>query len=209
MVKNPSANAGDSFNPWLGKIPGGGNGNPPQYSCLENPVNRGSWKVTVHRITKSQTPLKWLTMPHTSSLNFSFFVWISLSDFVKLSFYIFLCVNICSSLSFLQTAILNSLWGKSQISLSLGSTVRRLLCSLCRVMFLWFSKFLYICFFDPLYLKWQSLPVVLTDWLWERNPFWWPCKRLWALLRPSMDTPAPCFLLSLWKNISVCDLATH
>ena len=76
-------------------------------------------------------------------------------------------------------------------------------------MFLWFSKFLYICFFDPLYLKWQSLPVVLTDWLWEMNPFWWPCKRLWALLRPSMDTPAPCFLLSLWNNISGCDLATH
>ena len=157
-------------------------------------------------------------MPHTSSLNFSlsFFlcVWISLFDFVKLSFcfvclFFFFCIYISSSLSFLQIAILNSLWGKSQISMSLESIVRRLLWSLCDVMFLWFSRFLHICLFDPLYLKWQSLPVVLTDWLWERNPFWWPCKRLWDLLRPLVDTPAPCFLLSLWKNISGCDLATH
>lgn len=93
--------------------------------------------------------------------------------------------------------------------MSLGSIVRRLLWSHCGVMFLWFSTFLHICFFDPLYLKWQSLPVVLTDWLWERNPFWWPCKRLWALLGPLMHTPTPCFLLSLWKDISGCDLATH
>ena len=33
------------FNPWVGKIPGGGNGNPFQYSCLENPMHRGAWKV--------------------------------------------------------------------------------------------------------------------------------------------------------------------
>ena len=36
MVKNPPADAGDRFNPWVGKIPGGGKGNPLQYSCLEN-----------------------------------------------------------------------------------------------------------------------------------------------------------------------------
>lgn len=39
--------------------------------------------------------------------------------------------------------------------------------------------------------------------------FWWPCKRLWALLGLLMDMPTPCFLLSLWKDISGCDLVTH
>ena len=46
MVKNPSANAGDirdvGLIPRLGRSPGGGHGNPLQYSCLENPVDRGS-----------------------------------------------------------------------------------------------------------------------------------------------------------------------
>ena len=38
-----------------GRSPGGGNGNPPQYSCLENPVDRGAWGAIVHRVKKSQT----------------------------------------------------------------------------------------------------------------------------------------------------------
>ena len=46
------------FNPWVGRPPGGGNGNPLQYSCLENPMDRGAWWATVHRVTKSQT---WLS----------------------------------------------------------------------------------------------------------------------------------------------------
>ena len=49
------ANVGDmrhGFNPWIGKIPGGGHGNPLQYSCLENPMDRGAWQATVHRVTK-------------------------------------------------------------------------------------------------------------------------------------------------------------
>ena len=41
-------------NPWLGKSPGGGDGNPLQYSCLENPTDRGAWQATVHRVVKSQ-----------------------------------------------------------------------------------------------------------------------------------------------------------
>ena len=58
MVKNPSANAGDpGLVPGLGKSPGGGYGNPLQYSCLENPVDRGSWRAAVHGVTKSQTRL--------------------------------------------------------------------------------------------------------------------------------------------------------
>jgi len=41
------------FNPWVGKIPGVGNGNPPQYFHLENPMDRGAWQATVHGVTKS------------------------------------------------------------------------------------------------------------------------------------------------------------
>ena len=55
-VKNPSTNAGDTGDvssiPGLGRSPGGGNGNVPQYSCLENSMDRGAWQATVHGITK-------------------------------------------------------------------------------------------------------------------------------------------------------------
>ena len=51
---------------WVGRSPGGGHGNPLQYSCLENPMGRGAWRATVHGVTKSQTRLKWLsTHVHT------------------------------------------------------------------------------------------------------------------------------------------------
>ena len=58
MVKNPPANAGNA-----GSIPGSerplgeGNGNPLQYSCLRNTMNRGAWRVAVHGLTKSLTQL--------------------------------------------------------------------------------------------------------------------------------------------------------
>ena len=58
-VKNPPANAGDVREagsiPGSGRSPGGGYGNPLQYACLENPMDRGAWQATVHRVTKSQT----------------------------------------------------------------------------------------------------------------------------------------------------------
>ena len=58
-IELPPASAGDkgdiSSIPRLGRSPGGGNGSPLQYSCLENPMKRGAWKATVHGITKSQT----------------------------------------------------------------------------------------------------------------------------------------------------------
>ena len=47
--------------PGSGRFPGGENGNPPQYSCLENPMDRGAWWATVHGVTKSQTRLKQLS----------------------------------------------------------------------------------------------------------------------------------------------------
>ena len=46
------------FDPWTGKILGGGHGNPLQYPCLEDPMDRAAWWATVHRFTKSQTRLK-------------------------------------------------------------------------------------------------------------------------------------------------------
>ena len=61
VVKNLPANAQDLRDagsvPGSGRSPGEGNGNPLQYSCLENPMDRGTWRVTVHRVTKSQTRL--------------------------------------------------------------------------------------------------------------------------------------------------------
>ena len=50
--------------PGLGRSSGEENGNPLQYSCLENPMDRGTWKVMLHRVTKSQPKLRWLSM-HT------------------------------------------------------------------------------------------------------------------------------------------------
>jgi len=62
VVKNPPAKAGDRRDPGSipgsGRSPGEGHGNPLQYSCLENPVDRGAWQATVHRISKSRTQLK-------------------------------------------------------------------------------------------------------------------------------------------------------
>ena len=57
MVKNPPANAGEARDmgliPGLGRSPRRGNGNPFQYSCLENSMNRGAWWATVHGVAKS------------------------------------------------------------------------------------------------------------------------------------------------------------
>ena len=61
VVKNLLANAGDARDmssiPGSGRSPGGGNGNPLQYSCLERPMDRGAWWAKVHGVTKSQTQL--------------------------------------------------------------------------------------------------------------------------------------------------------
>ena len=66
VVKNLSASAGDvrdmSLIPGLGRSSGEGHGNPLQYSCLENPVDRGAWQATVHRVEKSRAQLKQLSM---------------------------------------------------------------------------------------------------------------------------------------------------
>ena len=68
MVKNMPANAGNvrdvGLSPGSGRFDGGGHGNILQYSCLENPMNRGAWRAIVHRFAKSQTQVKQLSM-HT------------------------------------------------------------------------------------------------------------------------------------------------
>ena len=54
--KESACKAGDpGLTPRLRKSPGEGNGNPLQYSCLENPMNRGDWRVTVYGVAKSRT----------------------------------------------------------------------------------------------------------------------------------------------------------
>ena len=61
VVKNPPANAGDTRDagsiPELGTSPGRGHGNPLQYSCLENPMDREAWRATIHRVTQNWTQL--------------------------------------------------------------------------------------------------------------------------------------------------------
>ena len=61
VVKNVPANAGDAGDtglmPELERSPEEGNGNPLQYSCWENPMERGAWRSTIHGVTKSQTLL--------------------------------------------------------------------------------------------------------------------------------------------------------
>ena len=66
MVKNPPASAGDIRDLGsilgLGRSPGGEDGNPLQYSCLKNPMDRGAWWATVHSVEKSRRRLKQLSM---------------------------------------------------------------------------------------------------------------------------------------------------
>ena len=64
VVKNSPANEGDVTDevsvPGSGRSPGEGQGNPFEYLCLEDAIDRGAWWATVYGVTKSQIPLKWL-----------------------------------------------------------------------------------------------------------------------------------------------------
>ena len=77
LIMNPPPNAGDARNtgsiPELGRSPGVGNGNPLQYSCLENPMDRAGW-ATVHEVTKSRTRLSTCThkLTGTNTSQFAF-----------------------------------------------------------------------------------------------------------------------------------------
>ena len=67
-VKNPPSNAGDirdmDLIPRSGRFPGRGHGNPIQYSCLENPMDRGAWRATVHSIAESDMTESTCTHTH-------------------------------------------------------------------------------------------------------------------------------------------------
>ena len=70
VVKNPPVNAGDPRDTGLisgsERSPGGGHGNPLQYSCLEHPMDRGAWQATVHGVAESQTGLKQFSVQATT-----------------------------------------------------------------------------------------------------------------------------------------------
>ena len=77
MVKNPPASAGDTGSiPGSGRYPGGGHGNPLQCSFLENPMDIGAWRATVHGVAKSQTGLK----QHSTPVSYSGSVWLKWSQ---------------------------------------------------------------------------------------------------------------------------------
>ena len=101
MVKNLPATAGDIRDPdsipgW-GRSPGGGHGNPLQYSCLENPMDRGAWIAAVHRVTKTQTQSKRLSMHYDmypSLGNHWSFLY-----YHKVSYFVFFTKTSCIALS--------------------------------------------------------------------------------------------------------------
>ena len=87
VVKNLPANEGEvkdpGFIPGLGRSPGGGQGNPLRYSCLENPMDRGAWRATVHKVTKSQTRPKRLS---TDAWDWGSFLFCDPTSFINVSF---------------------------------------------------------------------------------------------------------------------------
>ena len=91
--------------PRSGRSPGGGNGNPLQYSCLENPMDRGAWQATVPRVTQSQTQLKQIsTAWHNGSVSTSLNLLlpasyqIFLSSNLEIHFHIYILSYICHDL---------------------------------------------------------------------------------------------------------------
>ena len=82
VIKNPPAGDISDANliPESGRSPGGGHGHPLQYSCLENPMDRGALLATVHGVAKSQTRLDWLSThrylySNPSKLGICYFTW--------------------------------------------------------------------------------------------------------------------------------------
>ena len=73
VVENPPVHAGHIGDvgsiPWLGRSPGEENGNPLQYSCLENPMDRGPWWATVHGLSESDATLQLNTTTTTTKLD--------------------------------------------------------------------------------------------------------------------------------------------
>ena len=84
VVKNPPANVGEIRDarsiPRLGRPPGEGHGNPLQDSCLENPMDKGAWRATVHGVTQSRTRLSEHTGSKASFYDWRIGAWIYLDE---------------------------------------------------------------------------------------------------------------------------------
>ena len=100
VVKNQPVNAGDTRDvgsiPGSGRSPGIGNSNPLQYCCVENPMDRGAWWATVHRIAKSQTWLKQLNTHIYAvymSIPISQFILLLFFPLVVHTFILYICVS--------------------------------------------------------------------------------------------------------------------
>ena len=79
VVKNLPANAGDAGSiPSLGRSPGGGSGNPLQYSCLGNAMDKGAWRAINHGVAKSQTRLSDWTTATTTIAKWTVFIWLEM-----------------------------------------------------------------------------------------------------------------------------------
>ena len=105
MVKNPLADPGDTREvgsiPGSGRSPGVGNGNLLQDSCLENSMDRGAWRVIVHRVTKSQTQLSTAQQQQYRYINI-----LLLFNIIVCDFYHAIKNNICETLSFIYLVLL-------------------------------------------------------------------------------------------------------
>ena len=118
-IKSPTAKAGDIRDmgsiPGLERSPGGGHGSPLQYSCLENPMGRGALQATVHRVRKSWTQLRQLSM-HTymcacvceyMCVYVYMYVYICIYECIHIYMYLYMCVCVsvcvcvCSNLALL------------------------------------------------------------------------------------------------------------
>ena len=105
VVKNPLASAGNLRNmgsiPGSGRPPGGGHGNPLQYSCLENPMDRGAWRATVHRAGHGWSDLAYIH--RTRAALFRFWCAYQLPGILIKAEILILCIWWCLRFAFLMS----------------------------------------------------------------------------------------------------------
>ena len=142
------------LNTALGRSPGGGHDNPPQYSCLKNPMDREAWKTTVYRVTKNRTQLKWLNMHTCIECLFlrliicksaSFFISYILQKYSSYSVLSFYCPNILIHYLHFFHIYLNALYSVSIVTNNLWPSIpkfdiERWLCLLSISFLIFFAK---------------------------------------------------------------------